>query len=88
MMIRLKNDFCIDADANQFKLCKTSIKHDSKTNRDEEVLVPIGFYSNLKDALNGYMNKVLQRQIQENDCTLLDVRKKLDELYEELGKYD
>ena len=58
MEIKLKGNYVITSDSNQFILSKISISNGEK-NKGQEVKTPIAYHTTLESTLNSYVNKVL-----------------------------
>lgn len=84
-MIRLKNDYTIQSDGSCFILMKDT----KKLSKEGKVIYSNeGYYSGLSNALEGYIRKIVAKNISENDLTLKEVRKIINELKYEIKEYD
>jgi len=85
-MVKINEEYFIDADKYNIILVKKSqIKEEKSKNFGEDKFEPIGYYSNIPDALKSLFNKKIKQKIEEKDFNsyneflkdLKDVEKKL-----------
>lgn len=87
-MIKLQQNYSIRSDKTQYTLVqeKTGIKQDTKEPYTYEVTV--GYYGDLSQALDAYVNKVILNKIADDVYTLKEVKDLLEEIRKEIKAYD
>jgi len=90
-MINLFDSYGIDTEERNFILTKEITRKARKGGGQEVCNKPIGYYSNLKNALTGLMQKVQKQKLQEKDYTfreavelINDIEKNFEKLLEQI----
>lgn len=86
-MINLKNGYGIVSDGKSYTLVQDAIQV-SKNGEETEIKKQISFHSTLESALQGYSNCRMADLVSEVDMDLKDVKKAINELKEELKRYE
>lgn len=86
-MIRLKNNYAITSRGGWFTLVKFVNSKDKEGN-EIDVQKPISYHTTLESALNSYSNNRMADLVSNFDMDLKDVKKAINELKEELKKYE
>ena len=55
---------------------------------NKQVKITYGYYSSFSSALRGYCNQILMDKVATNEMDLMDVKKALEELKEEIKAYE
>ena len=85
-MVKLKNNYEIDSDGkNSFMLLYDTGRLDKD---NKPVKLTYGYYSSFSSALRGYCNQILMDKIASNEMDLIDVKKALEELKQEIKVYE
>ena len=85
-MVKLKNNYEIDSDGRYgFTLLNNTGKIDKYGN---EIKITYGYYTDFETALKGYCCQVLKNKISDNEMDLIDVKKALEELKQEIKVYE
>lgn len=85
-MVKLKNNYEIDSDGkNSFLLLYDSGRLDKD---NKPVKLTYGYYSSFSSALIGYCNQILMDKVASNEMDLIDVKKALEELKQEIKVYE
>lgn len=87
-MIELNNGFKIISDGTQYQLIKKVTRTKKETNEEYIAENVEGYYSDLAQALSGYMRRVMVKRIEQEDMALKDVLQAIDELKMEIKAYD
>lgn len=86
-MIRLQNDYAITSSSGSFTLV-TFVKGKDKEGNEIDVQKPISYHTTLESALQSYSNNRMADLVSNFDMNLKDVKKAINELKEELKKYE
>ena len=86
-MIELKNGYGIVSDGKSYTLVQDAIQK-SKDGVETEIKKQISFHSTLEGALQGYSNCRMADLVSNFDMNLKDVKKAINDLKEELKKYE
>lgn len=85
-MIKLKNNYEIDSDGkNSFMLLYDTGRLDKD---NKPVKLTYGYYPSFSSALRGYCNQILMDKVANNEMDLIDVKKSLEELKQEIKVYE
>lgn len=87
-MIKLQNDYSILSDGTQYTLTKKVIREKKETKEKYEAEQVIGYYSELSQALNGYVRFVMLDKTKSESVSLYQVLDMLKELKEEIKAYE
>lgn len=78
-MIKIDENFYIDADSNSYVLKEKYIIQDEKSKRQgEEVFKDKGYYVSLEGVLNGYLKVQTREWINNNDGNIKDLIKEVE----------
>ena len=86
-MIRLQNNYAITSSGGSFALV-TFVKGKDKEGNEIDVQKPISYHTTLESALHSYSNNRMADLVSNFDMNLNDVKKAINELKEELKKYE
>ena len=86
-MIRLQNNYAITSSGGSFALV-TFVKGKDKEGNEIDVQKPISYHTTLESALHSYSNNRMADLVSNFDMNLKDVKKAINELKEELKKYE
>lgn len=86
-MIRLQNNYAITSSSGSFALV-TFVKGKDKEGNEIDVQKPISYHTTLESALQSYSNNRMADLVSNFDMDLKDVKKAINELKEELKKYE
>lgn len=86
-MINLKNGYGIVSDGKSYTLVQDAIQV-SKNGEETEIKKQISFHSTLEGALQGYSNCRMADLVFNVDLDLKDVKQAINELKEELKRYE
>ena len=86
-MIRLQNNYAITSSGGSFALV-TFVKGKDKEGNEIDVQKPISYHTTLESALQIYSNNRMADLVGDFDMNLKDVKKAINELKEELKKYE
>ena len=86
-MIRLKNKYAITSSGGSFALV-TFVKGKDKEGNEIDVQKPISYHTTLESALQSYSNNRMADLVSNFDMDLKDVKQAINELKEELKKYE
>lgn len=87
-MIKLQNNYFIDADDKQFILKQIIIREKKDTKEKYEDADSVGYYTSLSQALKGYVNKVMLDKTRCESVSLYQVLDTLKEIKEEIKAYE
>lgn len=87
-MIKLQNDYFIHSDGTQHILTKKVVREKKETKEKYEAAQLIGYYSELSQALNGYVRFVMLDKTKSEAVSLYQVLDMLKEIKEEIKAYD
>lgn len=87
-MIKLQNNFFIESDGTQYTLKKIVIRENKETKEKYEDKEKVGYYSELSQALNGYVRFVMLDKTKGEAVSLYQVLDMLKELKEEIKAYE
>lgn len=87
-MIKLQNNFFIESDGTQYTLKQTVMREKKETKEKYEAEQIIGYYSELSQALNGYVRFVMLDKTKSEAVSLYQVLDMLKELKEEIKAYE
>lgn len=78
-MIKIDENFYIDADSNSYVLKEKYIIQDEKSKRQgEEAFKDKGYYVSLEGTLNGYLKTQTREWINNNDGDVKDLIKEVE----------
>lgn len=86
-MIKLKNNYAITSNGGSFALV-TFAKGKDKEGNEIDVQKPISYHTTLESALQSYSNNRMADLVSNFDMDLKDVKKAINELKEDLKKYE
>ena len=86
-MIKLQNNYAITSSGGSFALV-TFVKGKDKEGNEIDVQKPISYHTTLESALHSYSNNRMADLVSNFDMNLKDVKKAINELKEELKKYE
>ena len=86
-MIRLQNNYAITSSGGSFALV-TFVNGKDKEGNEIDVQKPISYHTTLESALQSYSNNRMADLVSNFDMNLKDVKKAINELKEELKKYE
>ena len=86
-MIKLQNNYAITSSGGSFALV-TFVKGKDKEGNEIDVQKPISYHTTLESALQSYSNNRMADLVSNFDMNLKDVKKAINELKEELKKYE
>lgn len=86
-MIRLQNNYAITSSSGSFALV-TFVKGKDKEGNEIDVQKPISYHTTLESALQSYSNNRMADLVSNFDMDLKDVKKAINELKDELKKYE
>lgn len=81
-MVKLKNNYEIDSDGRYSFLLLFDTGRIDKDNKP--VKLTYGYYSSFSSALRGYCNQILMDKVASNEMDLMDVKRALEELKQEI----
>lgn len=87
-MIKLQNDYSIISDGTQYTLTKKVMREKKETKEKYEAEQIIGYYSELSQALSGYVRFVMLDRTKSEAVSLYQVLDMLKELKEEIKAYE
>lgn len=77
-MIKIDENFYIDADSNSYVLKEKYIIQDEKSKRQgEEAFKDKGYYVSLEGTLNGYLKNKTREYIQNNNVEIKELLKEI-----------
>ena len=85
-MVKLRNNYEIDSDGRYSFLLLYDTGRLDKDNKP--VKLAYGYYSSFSSALRGYCNQILMDKVATNEMDLMDVKKALEELKQEIKTYE
>lgn len=86
-MIKINEQYCIDADDNNFILKEIGTVQDEKSkNYGEKKEVVLGYYVSLEQALSGLETIMQRRAIKIKDMTLKEVKSEIRVIHDEVFK--
>jgi hypothetical protein len=71
-MIELFDGYGIDTDERNFTITETKPQTNKKTGEQKPFTANLGYYSSMKNALNGLMHILQRRKLQEKVYTLAE----------------
>ena len=85
-MVKLRNNYEIDSDGRYSFLLLYDTGRLDKDNKP--VKLTYGYYSSFSSTLRGYCYQILMDKVASNEMDLIDVKKALEELKQEIKVYE
>lgn len=86
-MIKLQNGYCIESDGTQYILKSKIIRKKKDSDEEYESYEVKGYYGNIEQELNGYVDKAMLDYTQFDAIALYQVLDKIKELRKEIQAY-
>ena len=88
-MVKINDDFYIDADSNCYTLKEKSVVKDEKSKKfGEEVFKDRGYYVTLEGVLNGFLKAQTRDWINKNSGNIKDLLKEVQKQNEFIAALD
>ena len=86
-MIKINDNFIIDADENQFIVKELgTVKDEKSKNFGNKTEIPLGYYGTLASAANGLEKILARRAIKIKDYTLKEFAEVIKRIHEDVCK--
>lgn len=86
-MIKLQNGYCIESDGTQYILKSKVFRTKKDTGEEYEDFEARGYYGNIEQALNGYVDKVMLDYTKFDAIPLYQILDVLKEIRKEIQAY-
>lgn len=86
-MIKLQNGYCIESDGTQYILKSKIIRKKKDSDEEYEAEEVKGYYGNIEQALNGYVDKVMLDYTKFDAISLYQILDVLKEIRKEIQAY-
>lgn len=86
-MIKLNNGYCIESDGTQYILKAKIIRKKKDSDEEYETYDVKGYYGNIEQALNGYVDKVMLDYTKFDAIPLYQILDVLKEIRKEIQAY-
>lgn len=85
-MLKLKNDYAIQADERNFTLIKFGTKINKEGEEVENNKV-ISYHASLEQALQNYLTCCLSTKVKEEDVEIKEIKSLIEEIRDEIKGY-